>query len=79
MVGSEGGEIIVLGHSVEVKQVKKDRQIFLSKEAWQSLCACRTQLHKAIQIEKKIQRTLDEKMDIRVHANCYKDKTYLHI
>ena len=75
----EGVEVIVLDHGVEVKQGVKDRQIFLSKEAWQSLCACRTQLHEAIRLEKEIQHKLDEKRDNRVHTNWYKNKMYLHI
>ena len=79
MAGVEGIEIIVLDHGMEVKQGAKDRQIFLSKEAWLTLCACRTQLHEAIRFKKEIQSTLDEKRDIRVHTNRYKDKTYLHI
>ena len=77
MAGVEGVEIIVLDHSVEVKV--KDRQIFLSKEAWLALCACRTQFHEAFRFEKEIQRTLDKKRDSRVHTNCYKDKACLHI
>ena len=79
MARVEGVEIIVLDYGVEVKQGAKDRQIFLSKKAWLTLCDCRTQLHEAFRFEKEIQRTLDEKRDIRVHTKGYKDKMYLHI
>ena len=79
MAGVEGVEIKVLDHGVEVKQVAKDREIFLNKEAWLGLCACRTQLNEAIRAEKEIQRTLDERRDIRVHTNLYRNKMYVHI
>ena len=69
----------MLDHGMEVKQGAKEREIFLSKEAWLSLCACRTQLHEGFRFEKEIQHTLNKKRDIRVHTNCYKDKMYLHI
>ena len=79
MAGVEGIEIKVLHHGVEVKQGEKDRGIFLSKEAWLGLCACRTQLHEAIRAEKEIQHTLDERRDNRVHTNLYRNKMYVHI
>ena len=82
MVGGStdaGIEINVLNHGVELKQVAKEREIFLSKEAWLSLSACRAQLDESLRCDKEIQCTLDEKRDIRAHTNTFKDKTYLHI
>ena len=57
----------------------KNREIFLNKMAWQVLCACRIQLNDAILAEKEFQRTLDERRDIRVHTNMYRNKMYVHI
>ena len=79
MAGVEGIKINVLVHGIEVKQGAKERGIFLSKEAWLALCACGTQLHEAIHFEKEIQHTLDERRDIQVHTNRYKNKMYLQI
>ena len=79
MAGVEGVEVKVLDLSVEVKQGAKDREIFLSKEAWLGLSACRTQFHEAIRAEKEIQLTLDERRDIWVHTNLYRNKMYVHI
>ena len=45
-VGSDGVEIIMLDYGMEIKQVAKDRQIFLSK-----VSACRTQLHESIRFD----------------------------
>ena len=79
MAGGEGVEINVLNHGVEVKQMAKDWQIFLSKKAWLTLRDCRTQLNEAIRSEKEIQQMLDEGRDIRVHTNLYSNKMYVHI
>lgn len=70
-----------LAYGVEISQVggKEDRQIFLGKEAWQSLCDCRAKFHKALRDGKDLQVTLDEKKDLRAHTNQYQGKTYLHI
>ena len=79
MDGVEGVEIKVLDYGVEVKQGAKNREIFLNKKAWQGLCVCRIQLNEAILAEKEFQHTLDERRDIRVHTNMYRNKMYVHI
>ena len=70
-------EINVLDASIEIKEVHKDRQITLSKEAWQSLCACKSQLDQALQEGAEIQFDLDDK--VKATTNNFNDKTYLHI
>ena len=78
MVGS-GVVISVLGDGLELKQVEKDKRIFLSRDAWQNLSECRNQIEEALKDHEDFRWTLDDKKDIRVHVNTFNNKTYLHI
>ena len=70
-------EINVLDASIEIKEVLMDRQIALSKEAWQFLCVCKSQLDQALWEGTEIQIDLDDK--VKASTCKFNGKTYLHI
>ena len=74
-----GVEVNVQDQGVEVRQVDKDKRVYLSKDAWQILSECRHDVEKALEKGEEFQYTLDAVKDIRVHTNKFNDKMYAHI
>ena len=70
-------EVNVLEAGIEIREVNKERQITLSKDAWESLCACKVQLSNALSDDVETQFDLDE--NIKAHTSKYNDNIYLHI
>ena len=69
-------EVNVVNAGIEIKD-NRGNQITLTKDAWESLCACDVQLSKALSDDVEIKFDLDE--NIKAHTSKFNGKIYVHI